>query len=102
MGAFAVAKGYWIARLNVVDQERYEKYVAANGAVFEKFGARFLVRGGESETRRGAEHQRHVVLEFESLAQAKACYDSPEYQVILADRDAGADVDIVIVEGIAG
>jgi uncharacterized protein (DUF1330 family) len=65
-----------------------------------KYGARFLVRGGASETRRGVEHARHVVLEFDSFAQAKACYDSPEYQAIVGDRDAGADIDIVIVEGV--
>jgi uncharacterized protein (DUF1330 family) len=31
-----MAKGYWIARMTVVDETRYKKYVAANGAVFEK------------------------------------------------------------------
>lgn len=95
-----MAKGYWIGRLNIVNQEAYERYRSANGAVFEKFGGRFLVRGGDHETRNGDSHQRHVVLEFDSYAQAKACYDSPEYQALLKDRDTGANLDLVIVEGV--
>ena len=41
-----MAKGYWMARVDVADAERYKDYVAANAAAFAKYGARFLVRGG--------------------------------------------------------
>ena len=59
-----MAKGYWIARVDVHDAEAYQAYLAANGAVFEKYGARFLVRGGTSEQVEGKGRQRNVVLEF--------------------------------------
>jgi len=94
-----MAKGYWIAHVSVTDPELYKQYVAANSVAFQKFGARFVVRGGRHETRRGTERQRHVVIEFDSYATAKACHDSPEYAVAMAIRDRAAIVDLVIVEG---
>ena len=97
-----MAKGYWIVHVTVKDPEGYKQYIAANAAPLAKYGARFLVRGGKHETRKGEEQQRHVVLEFESFEQAKACYDSPEYQAAARIRDAYADVAVVIVEGYDG
>ena len=42
--------------------------------MFRKYGARFLVRGGQSVTPEGTVRQRNVVLEFPSYADAVACY----------------------------
>ncbi|MCB1547752.1 MAG: DUF1330 domain-containing protein [Hyphomicrobiaceae bacterium] len=94
-------KGYWIAHVTVTDPERYKDYVAANGVAFAKYGARFIVRGGASETRVGGTGgtPRHVVIEFDSYAVAKACYDSPEYQAAARIRDEASTAHIVIVEG---
>ena len=41
-----MAKGYWIARVDVKNEEAYKPYAAANPAIFKKYGGRFLVRGG--------------------------------------------------------
>ncbi len=48
-----MAKGYWIARVDVADPEGYKAYVAANAEPFRQFGARFLVRGGAFENVEG-------------------------------------------------
>ena len=97
-----MAKGYWIAHVKVTNPDKYKEYVSRNGVAFEKFGGQFVVRGGAAERRAGdgGGRDRHIVLEFESLAQAKACYESAEYQEIIPIRDAGADVEMVIVEGV--
>jgi uncharacterized protein (DUF1330 family) len=93
-------KGYWIAHVNVTDPERYQDYIAANAAPLKKFGARFLVRNGESRVVRGElRSRRHVVIEFESYAAAMACYDSPEYQAAAKIRDEASTADFVIIEG---
>jgi uncharacterized protein (DUF1330 family) len=93
-------KGYWLAHVTVRDPEGYKAYVAANAIAFDKYGARFLVRGGDSEAVRGLDgRNRHVVLEFDSYEIAKACHESPEYQAAAKIRDQAADVDLVIVEG---
>jgi uncharacterized protein (DUF1330 family) len=92
-------KGYWIAHVQVEDPARFEQYRAANAVAFDKYGGKFLVRGGQHETRCGKLHPRHIVIEFESYAAAKACYDSPEYQAAASIRDQASRCDIVVVEG---
>jgi len=94
-----MAKGYWIAHVTVTDPSRYPEYQAANAAAFKKYGARFIVRGGESQVVEGSFKQRHVVIEFDSYEQALACYRSPEYAAALKIRKDIADGDLVIVKG---
>ncbi|HJZ44108.1 MAG TPA: DUF1330 domain-containing protein [Hyphomicrobiaceae bacterium] len=96
-------KGYWIAHVNVTNPERYKDYVAANAAPLKKYGARFLVRNGAREVPRGnMGGRRHVVIEFDSYAIAKACHDSPEYQAAARIRDEASTADLVIIEGYEG
>jgi uncharacterized protein (DUF1330 family) len=95
-------KGYWIARMEVTDPEAYDRYRSANAEAFEKYGARFVVRGGAQETREGGWPARSVVMEFPSVEAARACYDSPEYQRAKTLREGAAEVDLIIVEGYAG
>ncbi len=95
-----MAKGYWIAHVKVTDPERYKDYVTANAKAFEKFNAKFLVRGGQNESRATAhDYDRHVVLEFESFDAAKACYDSDEYQAARLIRDEASEAYVTIIEG---
>lgn len=94
-----MAKGYWIVHVTVTDAENYPQYLAADAIAFEKYEARFLVRGGQCEGPEGPIRERHVVIEFESYEQALACYNSPEYQAAAKLRQAFSDSEIVIVEG---
>jgi len=61
-----MAKGYWIARVDVADADAYKRYVAANAAPLAAYGARFLVRAGRFETPEGTSRTRNVVIEFPS------------------------------------
>ncbi len=92
-------KGYWIARVDVRDAERYKDYVAAAKPAFEKYGATFLARGGTYEALEGPVRARNVVIAFPSLQAAHDCYHSPEYQIAAAIRQQVADAEMVIVEG---
>jgi uncharacterized protein (DUF1330 family) len=83
----------------VTDPENYPKYIAADAAAFEKFDARFLVRGGRYEAMEGPARERHVVIEFESYDQALACYRSEAYQAAAKLRRAYAQSELLIVEG---
>ena len=98
------AKGYWIAHVNITDPERYKDYVAANAAPLGKYGARFLVRNGDNMLPEGQilAGLRHVVIEFESYAVAKACYESPEYQAAVRIRQQASTGEFVIIEGYVG
>lgn len=97
-----MAKGYWIAHVDVHDMDVYDTYRQANAAVFAKFDAKFLVRGAPQNVREGALRSRTVVIEFPSYADAVACYDSPEYQAAKALRDPVSDGNMCIIEGYDG
>jgi uncharacterized protein (DUF1330 family) len=102
--ALAMAeKGYWIAHVRITNTQRYQDYVAANAAALSKYNGRFLVRGGGAEVVEGpATPRRHVVIEFDSFAAAKACYESPEYQAAARIRKEASETELVIVTGYAG
>ncbi len=97
-----MAKGYWIARVDVHDEEGYKPYSLANPAIFKKFGARFIVRGGPFDAPEGTARSRNVVIEFPDLATAKACYNSPEYQANIKVRQPHSLADLIIIEGYDG
>jgi len=95
----SMRKGYWIALVEVANPEGYKDYIAGNKAVFDKYGARFLVRNGEKEVVEGTFRSRVVVIEFESYARALECYRSPEYQQVKGLRTPHSQGDVVVIEG---
>jgi uncharacterized protein (DUF1330 family) len=95
-----LAKGYWMFHTTINDPETYKKYIERDGAAFARYGARFLVRGGEHKAVEGSARDRHVIIEFESYEQALACYESPEYQAASQFRHAAAMTDLVIIKGV--
>lgn len=97
-----MAKGYWVAHVDVHDQEGYKPYALANPAIFKKFGGRFVTRGGRFENPEGQTRARHVVIEFPDYETALACYRSPEYQENIKRRLPHAVADLIIVEGYDG
>ena len=72
-----MAKGYWVANVEVQDMDIYKNYVAGNGEVFAKYGARFVTRGGKHQVKEGQVNSRVVVIEFKDYETALACYESP-------------------------
>jgi len=94
-----MAKGYWIGHITVTDPEAYERYKAANAVPFQKYGGRFIVRGGRFECVAGQSRERHVVIEFDTYEAALACYNSPEYRNAQKHQAASSENDIIIIEG---
>lgn len=92
-------KGYLIAHVTVRNPEGYQDYVRLDTPIFERFGGRFLVRGGQSEVVEGEALERHVVIEFPDYATAKSCYESKEYQEVAEIRRANASSVLMLVEG---
>jgi uncharacterized protein (DUF1330 family) len=94
-------KGYAIVHEDVTDPDRHAEYRAGVLPLIERFGGRFLVRGGDGEVVEGAARARHVVIEFPSLEAARAFHAAPDYAPLRALRDAAATSDFIIVEGVA-
>ncbi|WP_377297624.1 DUF1330 domain-containing protein [Rhizobium sp. SGZ-381] len=95
-----MAKGYWIARIDIKEPDRYKDYVAAAKPAFEKYGAVFLARGGEAVALEGTGRARNVVIEFPSAQAAIDCFHSPEYQIAAKIRQEVADGELLVVEGV--
>jgi len=95
-------KGYWIAQVDVSNDEGYKPYAMANPAIFKKFGGRFVIRAGRHEAPEGKARARTIVIEFPDYAAARACYHSPEYQENIKRRLPHATADILIIEGYDG
>ena len=94
---------YVLARQRIPDPDAdaLRRYREASPALVERFGGRFLVRGGSIDTLEGdAGADRIVVIEFPDAASARAWYDSPEYQEIAAWRHSASDGDFILVEGV--
>lgn len=97
-----MTKGYWITLYRaVLDPARLAEYAALAGPAIEAGGGRFLARGVPVRTFEGAENQRTVVVEFDSVGQAVATYNSPAYQAALAVLKGAVERDVRILEGAA-
>jgi uncharacterized protein (DUF1330 family) len=95
--------GYLIANLDITDPAKFAEYREKVVPVIEKFGGRYLVRGGEVRRVEGnLPLHRLVVLEFPTLDAAQRFYDSAEYQPLIKLRLASTRSDLVLVEGYSG
>lgn len=91
---------YIIVDVQVTDPEAYAGYIKLVPATVEAYGGKFIVRGGAAENLEGDwEPNRVVVLEFESVAQAKAWYNSEEYREPKGIRHGASHGKMIVVEG---
>jgi uncharacterized protein (DUF1330 family) len=92
---------YFVVELDASNAEGMVAYRAAVPTTIEKYGGRYLIRGGAAELFEGApEPKRIVILEFADAAAVKRWYNSPEYQKILPGRLENATCRAFCVEGI--
>ena len=96
-----MSKAYWVSTYRAVnDPEKVAAYAKLAGPALTAAGGRFLARGVPSTTYELGSLQRTVLIEFESVEQARAAHDSPAYQAALAALGDGADRDIRIIDGV--
>jgi uncharacterized protein (DUF1330 family) len=92
---------YFIVDLEVTDPAGFDEYRKLVPATIEKYGGRYLVRGGRTETLEGNwQPKRVVVLEFPSVEQARRWYNSEEYRDPKALRFKTAKANLILVEGV--
>jgi uncharacterized protein (DUF1330 family) len=97
-----MAKAYWIGRVDVHNEDGYKPYMAANAAIFKKWGGKFVVRGGRFTPVEGQSRSRNVVIEFPDYDTALACYRSEEYQANIKVRQPHSIAELIIIEGYDG
>lgn len=91
---------YLVGLIRVTDPAQWQRYVERVGATFPPHGGQVLLRGAKAaDLARSTHGERIVVAEFADLAALRAWHDSPEYQALVALREAGAEVVLTAYEG---
>ena len=92
---------YFIIQINVKNKENYELYKNKVTPIVEKYGGKYIVRGGKSENVEGSwPYQRTVVLEFPTYEMVKKWHDSEEYKPIKKIRKDNSEGNAIIIEGL--
>jgi uncharacterized protein (DUF1330 family) len=99
--AAAPKKGYLLFRSRYDDPQALRPYGRAVVEVAAKFGGRFIVLADAPEAVEGTPDTRRVVImEFPSLAAARAFWISPEYAEVKKLREGLAgEIDAILFEG---
>jgi uncharacterized protein (DUF1330 family) len=93
---------YIIVEIDILDPVGYEEYKNLAGATVEKYGGKYIVRGGKAEVLEGDwQPKRIVVLEFESAQRAKEWLNGEEYREPRKMRHRTARTNMILVEGLA-
>ena len=93
---------YLISDVTMRNAEAFQTYRTRAAASIERYGGRYLVRGGPIETLEGDWAPRAIiVVEFDDLERARAWYRSPEYAAALAVRDEALSRNLILVDGIS-
>jgi uncharacterized protein (DUF1330 family) len=95
-------RGYILAEIEITNPEGYKGYSSQVLATIEKFGGKFLSRGGTNTPLEGEWPQRRrVIIEFPTVEAARKWYDSPEYEKPKALRKANSNGRLLLLEGVA-
>lgn len=95
-------KGYIVVEVDVIDTEAYKSYTKLSVPAVAAFGGRYVALGPTAPLEGERPFPRAAIVEFESVAKAKAFYNSERYQKAKAQRSGAARVRMFLVEGAAG
>ncbi len=92
---------YILAEIEITNPEGYKEYSKQVPATIEKYGGKFVHRGGPVKALEGEwPERRRVLIEFPSADAARRWYDSPEYEKLLALRKANSKGRLLLLEGV--
>jgi uncharacterized protein (DUF1330 family) len=95
-------KAYWIACYrSVSNPAAVAEYAKLAKPAIEAAGGRFLARGLPAKTFEAGCNQRTALIEFDSVTQAIAAYESDAYKAALRALEGSAERDMRIVEGVS-
>lgn len=93
-------KGYLVAHIRVRDRDGFEAFKAKSAEAIKAHGGRVLVRNPAPDHREGAAEGLAIVIEFDSLDTARRFYESEAYTEARHIREAVAETDLILVEGL--
>jgi uncharacterized protein (DUF1330 family) len=93
-------RAYILAEIEITNPDGYKEYTTTVPATIEKYGGRFLVRGGQAHVLEGEwPARRRVLIEFPTMEAARKWWDSPEYEKPKALRRANSNGRLLLLEG---
>ena len=96
-----MSRGYIIAQGTVNDPESIKAYYEATPPVLEKFGGSVIVFSNSANNEEGTEFSTWAILQFDSIENALAYYNSDDYQKNCKPlRTPFSDFSVNIVEGL--
>ena len=92
---------YVVINNDIHDSVRYGEYIKLAPASVELYGGKYIARGGKVEVLEGDwMPSRLVILQFESVEQAKKWLNSEEYSEARNIRQSAAHSRMVVIEGV--
>ena len=92
---------YLIVRARVTDMQQYQQYMKLTPAIVEKYGGKFIIRGGDKVVLEGPDSpERIVMLKFDSVEAVRRMYHSEEYQAAIKLREGAAEASFIVMEGL--
>lgn len=92
---------YVIIDIEVRDRTQFLEYQRLAGPIFDRYGGKFLSQAGQSQVLEGDWIPRRLsIMEFASVEQALAMYNSPEYAALKPLREQSAHTRIIVLQGI--
>ena len=93
-------RGYIYVEMTVKDPDGFKQYTALSAPAVHAAGGRYIVRGVTPEMLEGAPSaNRIVVVEFDTVAQAREFYHSAAYQAARVKRLSAAEFRMTLLEG---
>jgi uncharacterized protein (DUF1330 family) len=97
-----MTKAYWVNTFRAVhDPDKLAAYAQLAGPAVQASGGRFLARGLPARAFESGLLERTVIIEFDSVDDAVAAYESPAYQAALDALGNGAERDVRIIEALS-
>ncbi len=86
-------KAFFIAKLNIKDIEKFQRYAQGASASMQPFGGEVLIKGKIANQLAGISvYQNTAVVSFPSQEKLDSWYSSDDYQALLPLRDEAADI----------
>ncbi|MDT5229315.1 MAG: hypothetical protein QOH94_3108 [Mycobacterium sp.] len=93
---------YAIAQLRFTDRAAYDRYQVRFMDVFGQYRGTLLAADERPQVVEGRwDRDKVVLMSFPDEAEFRSWSESPQYQNISKDREAGADSVVLLVNGLA-
>jgi uncharacterized protein (DUF1330 family) len=90
---------YMLVEITVGDQATYDRYMEQIPAVIRKYKGRYILRSSKITANSGGwKPDRIILMEFDTLAELRACFASPEYKALGPMREQSTITRSIVIE----